>query len=248
MPFALGLLSFGPLKFSTCRICSLLIKTIARELIIPVTTSRASSCGATKMPVKKEGEALSTFEQRRLQNIADNNAILKGISKTAAKIAKPAPKPTPKPRSRRKTSPTVKKEYPKRERTVATRSSSRLNGGTPDSNGLKREADDSAPAALFSFEKPAKKIRVADDLNLGDILVEGRKFTKDAGAITGLISLPRKGAEPGVRTFDEDDVKQTTDKELRALREQMGNLELYNKWAVNGEFRKLLSSCLHGCY
>lgn len=186
------------------------------------------------MPVKKEGEAMSTFEQRRLQNIADNNAILKGLSHTAAKIAKPAPAPKPKPRPRPKKPPVEKKEYPKRERAVATRASSRLKGETPDKNGIKREADDVAPAALFP-DKPAKRARVSDDLNLGDILVEGRKFAKDAGAFAGLISLPRQGAEPGVRTFDEDDIKQTTDKELKALREQMGNLELYDKWAVNGK-------------
>ncbi|KUI71832.1 DNA damage-binding protein cmr1 [Cytospora mali] len=184
------------------------------------------------MPVKKEGEAMSTFEQRRLQNIADNNAILKGISKTAAKIAKPPPPPAPKSRPRAKRPTVEKKEYPKRERSVATRASSRLKGETPDKNGLKREADDSAHVALFP-EKPAKKTRVNDDLNLGDILVEGRKFATDAGAFADLISLPRQGAEPGVRTFDEDDIKQTTDKELRALREEMGNLELYSKWAVN---------------
>lgn len=187
------------------------------------------------MPIKKEGEASSTFEQRRLQNIADNNTILKGISQTAAKIAKPTPAPKPKPRARPRRAPVEKKEYPKRERAVATRASSRLKGETPDKNGLKREAEDSAPAVLFQSERPAKKTRVNGDLSLSDILVEGRKFAQDAGAITGLISLPRQGAEPGVRTFDEDDIKMTTDKGLKALREQMGNLELYNKWAVNGE-------------
>lgn len=176
---------------------------------------------------------MSTFEQRRLQNIADNNAILKGLSHTAAKIAKPPPTPKPKARPRPKREPAEKREYPKRERAVATRASSRLKGETPDKNGLKREADDSAPAALFP-ETPAKKARVSEDLKLGDILVEGRKFAKDAGAFAGLISLPRQGAKPGERTFDEDDIKQTTDKELKALREQMDSLELYEKWAVNG--------------
>lgn len=191
---------------------------------------------------------MSTFEQRRLQNIADNNALLKGLSQTAAKIAKPIPAPRPKAPPRSKKSTAEKKVYPKREPTVATRSSSRLKGDTPDKNGLKRDGDDlTAPAALFESERPAKKTRVNDDLNLGDILVDGRKFSKDAGAIAGLISLPRQGAEPGVRTFDPDDVTQTTDKELRALREQMGNLELYNKWAVNGKVPRLFDTYLYGC-
>lgn len=190
---------------------------------------------------------MSTFEQRRLQNIADNNAILKGLSHTAAKIAKPPPAPKPKARPRPKRAPVEKKEYPKRERSVATRASSRLKGETPDKNGVKREADDSAPAALFP-DKPAKKTRVSEDLNLGDILVEGRKFAKDAGAFAGLISLPRHGAEPGVRTFDEDDIKQTTDKDLKALREQMGSLNLYEKWAVNGKSCSVLVLFFHGCH
>lgn len=188
---------------------------------------------------------MSTFEQRRLQNIADNNALLKGISNTAAKIARPAPAPKPRAPPRTRKPATERRVLPKREPAVATRASSRLKGETPDK---KREADDSAPAALFQTERPAKKTRVNDDLNLGEILVEGRKFAKDAGAITGLFSLPRQGAEPGVRTFDDDDITQTTDKELRALREQMGNLELYSKWAVNGTILNFFSSCLYGCH
>lgn len=171
---------------------------------------------------------MSAFEQRRLQNIAANNEILKDLSNTASKIAKPAaPKPLPRPRPKRQ--PVEKREQPKRERAVATRASSRLKGETP-----KREADDVAPASLFPPDRPAKKARVNEDLNLGDILVEGRKFTNGVDAVTGLISLPRLGAAPGVRTFDEDDIKETTDEDLRNLREKMNSLELYDKWAVNG--------------
>lgn len=175
---------------------------------------------------------MSAFEQRRLQNIATNNEILRDLSKTASKIAKPAvPKPPPRPRPKRQ--PVEKRVQPKRE-TVATRASSRLKGETP-----KREAEDSAPASLFPSDRPAKKARVNDDLNLGDILVEGRKFTNGVDAVTGLISLPRLGAEPGVRTFDEDDIKETTDEDLRNLREKMNSLELYDKWAVNGGSRSI---------
>lgn len=180
------------------------------------------------MPVKKEKEPMSAFEQRRLQNIATNNEILRDLSNTASKIAKPtAPKPQPRPRPKRQ--PVEKREQPKRERAVATRASSRLKG-----EGPKREAEDSVPASLLPPDRPAKKARVNEDLNLGDILVEGRKFTNGVDAVTGLISLPRLGAEPGVRTFDEDDIKETTDEDLRNLREKMNSLELYDKWAVNG--------------
>lgn len=171
---------------------------------------------------------MSAFEARRLNNIKANNEILKDLSNTASKIAPPPP-PKLQSRPRPKRQPVEKREQPKRERAVATRASSRLKGETP-----KREAEDSVPASLFPPDRPAKKARVNEDLNLGDILVEGRKFTNGVDAVTGLISLPRLGAEPGVRTFDEDDIKETTDEDLRKMREKMNSLELYDKWAVNG--------------
>lgn len=175
------------------------------------------------MPPKK---GTSLFEQRRLQNIAANQEILKDISHTAAKIAKPAP--TPKP-PRVKKAPVERRERPKREAAVATRASSRLKGEDP----LKREAEDDIPASLLPAERPAKKLRVADDLSLSDVLVDGRKFAADVSSLSGL--LPKRGAEPGVRTFDEDDIRQTTDKDLKRLREEMNGLALYEKWAVNGK-------------
>lgn len=176
---------------------------------------------------------MSAFEQRRLQNIAANNEILRDLSTTASKIAKPAA-PKPLPRQRPKRQPVEKREQPKRERAVATRASSRLKGETP-----KREAEDSVPASLLPPDRPAKRVRVNEDLKLGDILVEGRKFTNGVDAVTGLISLPRLGAEPGVRTFDEEDIKETTDEDLRNLREKMNSLEQYDKWAVNGGLRNI---------
>lgn len=175
------------------------------------------------MPPKK---GTSLFEQRRLQNIAANQEILKDISKTAVKIAKPAPTPKP-PRVRK--APVEKRERPKREPAVATRASSRLKGEGP----VKREAEDEIPASLLPAERPAKKLRVSDDLSLSDVMVDGRKFAADISALSGL--LPKRGAEPGVRTFDEDDIRQTTDKDLKRLREQMNSLALYDKWAVNGK-------------
>lgn len=170
-------------------------------------------------------EAVSLFEQRRLQNIAANQAILKDISQTAAKIAKPAPAPKP---VRRKRSPPERRERPRREAAVATRASSRLKGEAP----VKRENQNEIPAALMP-DRPLKKARVSDDLSLESIMVEGRKFTDDISALGSL--LPKRGAEPGVRTFDEDDIQQTTDKDLKKLRESMNRLEFYDKWAVNGE-------------
>lgn len=176
------------------------------------------------MPPKKEG--VSLFEQRRLENIAANQAILKDISQTAVKIAKPVPAPKP---ARRKRSPVRKRETPQRAAAVPTRASSRLKGEA----AVKREIEADIPASLMP-DRPAKRSRVADDLSLDSILVEGRKFADDISVLGGL--LPKRGAEPGVRTFDEDDIGRTTDKDLKKLREEMNGLELYSKWAVNGRW------------
>lgn len=174
------------------------------------------------MPPKKEG--VSLFEQRRLANIASNQALLKDISK-AVTIAKPAPPKAAKSKNTR--TPAKTRVVPKREAAVATRSSSRLKGEGP----VKRENEDDIPAALMP-DRPAKKTRIADDLDLEKIMVEGRKFAGDMTAFGHL--LPKRGAEPGVRTFDNDDIRETTDKDLKVLRESMNGLELYDKWAVNG--------------
>jgi WD40 repeat protein len=87
-----------------------------------------------------------------------------------------------------------------------------------------------------AMEAKVKRMRNNGDLNLGDITVEGRKFTN---GVTGIKDLFR-GAEPGLRTFTEDDVRETTDKSLKELREQMSALELYEHWLPNGTtLRKL---------
>lgn len=73
-----------------------------------------------------------------------------------------------------------------------------------------------------------KKARVAGELKLGDITVEGQRWDGGLGGIF-------RGAQPGLRTFTEEDVKETTDKDLKELRIRMSGLKLYEKWAVNGK-------------
>lgn len=178
------------------------------------------------MAIKSEGgDKISAFERKRLANIEANREVLTDISTTAKKIIpdKPAPKPAA-PRRR------VKKETPvKREAPRPTRVSSRLAGIGADNEVLKRklevEAESQAEAAKV------KKMRVEGDLNLSEIAVEGKKYGNGIDGIKGLF----RGAEPGVRTFTEDDVKETTDKGLKELRTRMGRLELYEHWAPNGK-------------
>lgn len=185
-------------------------------------TPTTASC---TMAIKTEGgEKISAFERKRLANIQANREVLTDISVTAKKIIpdKPAPKPAAPRRSRRS-------EPVKRESARPTRVSSRLAGIEADNEVLKRkyevEAESQAEAAK------AKKMRVSGDLNLGDIVVEGKRYGTGIDGIKDLV----RGAQPGVRTFTEDDVKETTDKGLKDLRQRMGRMKLYEHWAPNGK-------------
>ncbi|GAO15859.1 hypothetical protein UVI_02051590 [Ustilaginoidea virens] len=174
------------------------------------------------MPVDKEPPgAMSAFERKRLENIAANRAILTDISAAAKKIIPGKPAQTPAARRSRRSEPA------KREPARPTRMSSRLAGLEADNETLKRklevEAEHQAEAAK------ARKLRVADDLNLGDVAVEGKKW---AAGLQGLTSIVR-GAQPGVRTFTQDDVKESTDRSLKELRRRMAGLELYQRWLPN---------------
>ena len=177
------------------------------------------------MPVKKEGDdKISAFERKRLANIEANREVLTDISAAAKKVIpdKPTPKPSKSRRLARKSEPV------KREPTRPTRTSSRLAGLQADDSTLKRKMEVEAEAQAELAK--AKKMRVSDDLNLGDIVVEGKKWGSGIDGIKGLV----RGAQPGVRTFTEDDVKETTDKELKGLRQRMSGLKLYEHWAPNG--------------
>lgn len=164
---------------------------------------------------------MSAFERSRLANIATNQAIVKDLSSAAAKIA-------PKPVGGPKTTATRKKAAPvKREEPRPTRTSSRLAGIEADSETQKRKAEVEYEFALEQAK--AKKLRVSGDLNFSDIVVDGKKWNKDDGFLSGIM----RGAQPNVRTFTEDDVKETTDEGLKALRERMSGLELYEGYEPN---------------
>lgn len=176
-------------------------------------------------PVKKEKPEMSAFERKRLENIAANEAMLKELSTTAEKMA-PKPKPLPKPKSTTRTKSTpVKRETPR-----ATRTSSRIAGIEADSETAKRKAE-----VDYEFAKEqakAKKLRVSGDLNFSDIVVDGKSFSQDQNFLSGIM----RGAQPNVRTFDESDIKETTDEGLKALREKMSGLELYDGYEPNRKF------------
>lgn len=185
------------------------------------------------MPPKTKEPAMSAFERKRLENIANNTALLNDISTTAIKLEAPKPKPKPKAKPARSSTPRAKREAPRRESVrVATRQSSRLAGLDASSDTLKRKLEVEAEAE--SDKARVKRSRVDGDLSLGDIKVDGRKWENGLAGLKGL-GLYGRGTEPGVRTFTEENVKETTDQSLKELRVRMSGLKLYEKWPVNGK-------------
>jgi hypothetical protein len=175
-------------------------------------------------PAKKEKAEISAFERKRLENIQANQALLKDLSTAADKIM---PKPASKPKSTttRKRATPVKREEPR-----PTRTSSRIAGFEADSETAKRKAE-----VEYEFAKEqakAKKQRVSGDLNFNDIVVEGKKWNKEDNFLSGIM----RGAQPNVRTFTEDDIQETTDEGLKALREKMSGLQLYEGYEPNRRY------------
>ncbi|EHL02121.1 putative WD repeat-containing protein [Glarea lozoyensis 74030] len=171
---------------------------------------------------KVSATEMSAFERKRLENIAANQAMIKDLSTTAEKMA---PKPVAKTK---KTATPRKRATPiKRETPIPTRTSSRLAGVEADSETAKRKAE--VEHEFAKEQAKAKKQRVTGDLTFSDMTVEGKKFNKDENFLSGVM----RGAQPYVRTFDEDDVKETTDEDLKALREKMSGLELYEGYEPN---------------
>jgi hypothetical protein len=175
------------------------------------------------MPVKKEdGAGMSAFERKRLANIEANREVLTDISATAKKVIPDRPAPKPVSKAPRRRDP-VKREPPR-----PTRTSSRLAGLQADDETLKRKMD--VEAEHQATEAKIRKTRHNGDINLGDIVVEGKKYVNGFHGIKDLV----RGAQPGMRTFTEEDVKETTDRSLKELRQRMSGLQIYEHWAPNG--------------
>lgn len=167
---------------------------------------------------------LSEYEQQRQANIAQRDKLLKQLALDAGQAGLGPQKTAPKPK---KSSTSHKKKGPvkrvKVEDTGPRRTSSRLLGLTADSEVAKRKAEDE-----FVAEKEAARVkrqRNAGELNLSDVVVGGKNWDKSENFLVDVVS---RGAKPYERTFGDSEVRETTDKELRSLREQMSGLELYD--------------------
>ena len=172
---------------------------------------------------------LSEYEQQRQANIAQRDKLLKQLALDAGQAGLGPQKPAPKPH---KSSAAHKKKGPvkrvKVEDVGPRRTSSRLLGLTADSEVAKRKAEDEHAAEQEVAR--AKRQRHSGELNLSDVVVGGRDWDKSENFLVDVVS---RGANPYERTFGDSEVRETTDKELRALREQMSGLELYDGFEPN---------------
>ncbi|KAM5438684.1 hypothetical protein McanMca71_002370 [Microsporum canis] len=169
---------------------------------------------------------MSDFEKQRAANIAERDALLKKISleaQSAGLLSKaPAPKRT---QSDKKKAPLKKVKREKEAAPVPRRTSARLAGLTPDSEIAKRKAEEASEAEKLQME--AKRRRVAGDLRMDEIGVKGKWESSTLG------SLVTSGPAKYERTFGEEDIKKTADKDLKALREKMSGLNLWDAWEPN---------------
>ncbi|KAL9603697.1 MAG: hypothetical protein Q9219_001016 [cf. Caloplaca sp. 3 TL-2023] len=174
---------------------------------------------------RKETAEVSDYERQRQENIAQRDKLLKQLALDASSAGiGPGQKPKPaKPAPKKKT--TVKKI---KEDVVPRRTSSRIAGIEADSEVAKRKAEDEYVAAQEAAK--VKRQRVSGPLDLSEVQVAGKGWNRDENF---LVDVAARGANPYVRTFGEEEVKETTDKELRALREKMSGLELYDGFEPN---------------
>lgn len=177
---------------------------------------------------RKEPLELSEYEKQRQANIAQRDSLLKQLALDAASAGlgpKSFSNPANKSAGTHKKKPVIKRV---KEEILPRRTSSRLAGLTADSEVAKRKAEDEYVAVQEAAR--AKRQRVSGDLNLSDVVVAGRSWDKSQNFLIDVVS---RGAKPYDRTFCETEVKQTTDKHLRALREKMSGLELYDGFEPN---------------
>jgi len=167
---------------------------------------------------------LSEYERKRQENIAKTQALLRDLEMEAAEagLAPTSKRAAPAKSKAKKAAP----KKIKQEEVVPRRTSSRLRGIVADSEVAKRKAEEEHEA-LKQAER-AKRQRISDDLNLSDIVVAGKAWDSNGNFLTHV-----GPAKPYERTFTADDVKGTTDKELKALRERMGALELWEDYEPN---------------
>jgi hypothetical protein len=170
---------------------------------------------------------LSEYERKRQENIAKTQALLRNLEQEAAQAGLA---PTGKTSGATNAKPKPKRAAPKKpikkEEIVPRRTSSRLRGIEADSEKAKRKAEEEHEARREADK--AKRQRISDAFNFSDIVVAGKGWDQ-SGNFLSIVGPAR----PYERTFTAEDIKETTDKELKALRERMMGLELWETYEPN---------------
>nr|XP_023908615.1 DNA damage-binding protein CMR1-like [Quercus suber]POF15569.1 dna damage-binding protein cmr1 [Quercus suber] len=173
------------------------------------------------MAIKKEKPGLSDYEIARQEKIAKNQALLQQLQLEAQQTglgpSKARAKPTASSNAQKRKR---QAEKVKQEELAPRRTSSRLKGIVADSEVARQKEE--AETEAFQEAQRVKRLRVSDDINLIDAVVNGRTWNRAGNWLTAV-----GPANPGERTFDAQDVKDTTDKELKAIRERMSKLQLW---------------------
>lgn len=161
---------------------------------------------------------LSEYELARQEKIAKNQALLQQLQLNAQQAGvggRAKPKTTASDGQKRKRTT----ERIKKESILPQRTSARLQGIVADSQ-VAREKEEKE-AEVFAEQQRVKRQRVSGDISLGDAVVTGNWDLK------GNWLRNVSPANPGARTFTDQDVKATTDKQLKELRQRMSSLQLW---------------------
>jgi len=168
---------------------------------------------------KKAEVDVGDYERQRQENIAKNKALLQQLQLDAAVSGLSRQKAAS---SHSQSAGQKRKRVEKRvfkEEEQPRRTSSRIRGLVADSEVAHQKAEEEHKA--WQETERLKRQRISGDLNLGDVVVTGQ-WNQSGNFLSKFGS-----AQPGVRTFSEQDVRETTDKELRELRERMNGLGLW---------------------
>ena len=170
---------------------------------------------------------LSDYERKRQENIAKNQALLRNLALDAASagLGPTGAKSSASSGGSKKKKPVVKKE---KVEVIPVRKSSRLLGIVADSEVAKRKAEDESVA--LQLAERAKKQRISGDMNFSDIVVGGKNWDLNGNFLTAV-----GPARPYERTFDYDNAKDTSSKELKELRDRMSGLQIWEEWEPNSK-------------
>jgi WD repeat-containing protein 76 len=169
-------------------------------------------------------EKLSAFEAKRRENVANNAKLLKDSAELGAKMRRAAVTSAPRPvstRKRKAAEPAV------RTRVMPVRQSARLAGANSDTKDPLIKLED-VPVELKDREP--KRTRTNGDLSLGSLQIEGKRWSSTE-ALANFV----QGAQPGIRTFTDEDIKETVDEKLKTLRQDLKDLTLFGGWQPNGK-------------